>query len=265
MENSDVSNGYSIVPIPHLARGGRWRVEAMRSYDHPRIIWFTRGQGRITISGVTRGYGANNAIFLPAGTMHGFELNSQVFGSVIDLPKTYGGRLPETPLHLRIRDSVNQAEFNAHLEAFQRELLGNRLHRLSALDAHAALMIIWFERQEEIGARDNAPSDAAHRLANRFAEMVERDFSAARSVSDYASDLGITATHLSRVCNSANGRSAHDLLNERVLAEAHRLLADTKRPIREIAAELGFSSAAYFTRAFQKKTGITPSHFRGMA
>jgi AraC-like DNA-binding protein len=33
-------------------------------------------------------------------------------------------------------------------------------------------------------------------------------------------------------------------------------------PARDIATELGFSSAAYFTRAFSKLAGYTPSEFR---
>ncbi len=47
-----------LMAIPRLAAGGRWRVEAMRSLSEPLLLWFTRGQGRITVAGVTRGYGA---------------------------------------------------------------------------------------------------------------------------------------------------------------------------------------------------------------
>ena len=41
-----------LVPIPRLASGGRWRVEAMRAYAEPLLLWFTRGQGRITVGGM---------------------------------------------------------------------------------------------------------------------------------------------------------------------------------------------------------------------
>jgi len=40
------------------------------------------------------------------------------------------------------------------------------------------------------------------------------------------------------------------------------MLAETKIPVGRIAAELGFNSAAYFTRAFQHLTGRSPSAFR---
>ena len=72
----------------------------------------------------------------------------------------------------------------------------------------------------------------------------------------------MTPTHLSRVCNQTCGRSASDLLHDRLIFEARRLLAETKVPVNVIAAELGFTSPAYFTRAFQHRTGKTPTGFR---
>jgi AraC-like DNA-binding protein len=236
--------GYRIVPIPHLARTGRWRIEDTRSRPNVRIIWFTRGQGRITVQGVTRGFGPNNAVVLPAGTMHGFEMGPQVFGSIIDFPEDFAGPVPARPLHLRIREVSQQADFNAHLEAFQREINADQPGRTEALAAYATLMMIWAKRMAEAGAGDAVRDDATRRLANRYAALVEREFSAEKTV---------------------GGRSAHEVLNGRVIAEAHRLLAETQKPIREIAADLGYSSAAYFTRAFQKSTGTTPSDFRAHA
>ena len=93
-----------MVPIPRLAAGGRWRVEAMRSIAEPLLLWFTRGQGRITVGGVTRGYGAHNAVFIPAGVMHGFEVSTHVFGTAVYFGRDCELPLPATPLHLRVRD-----------------------------------------------------------------------------------------------------------------------------------------------------------------
>ncbi|MEZ5912189.1 MAG: hypothetical protein R3D84_08180 [Paracoccaceae bacterium] len=98
----------------------RWRVEAMRSISEPLLLWFTRGQGRITVAGVTRGYGPHNAIFIPANTMHGFEVSPQAFGTAVFFGRDNGLTLPETPLHLRIRDAQAQMELTATLDQVQR-------------------------------------------------------------------------------------------------------------------------------------------------
>ncbi len=83
-----------------------------------------------------------------------------------------------------------------------------------------------------------------------------------RDVADYAAALGVTPTHLTRACRAACGRTAHELLQDRLLFEARCLLSDTTLPVKDIAGRLGFGSAAYFTRAFHYQTGQTPSAFR---
>ena len=254
--------GVRLVPIPRLAQGGRWRVEAMRSYSGPVLYWFTRGQGRITVAGVTRGYGAHNAVFLPPGTMHGFELGPQVFGTAVFFGRGSDVTLPDEPLHLRVRDAAPQGELSAVLDAIQRELDSDRPGADRAARHHLGLLGVWLERQRAATQDDAKRPDAARRLVTRYTEMLEREFASGKGVADYAAALGVTPTHLSRVCNQTCGRSALKLVQDRVLFEARRMLMETDLPVNRIAADLGFTSPAYFTRAFQAQTGKTPTAFR---
>lgn len=248
--------------ISRLAKGGRWRVEAMRSYSSDVLLWFTRGQGRITVAGVTAGYGAHNAVFIPAGTMHGFEASPLVYGTAVFIPKTSGLTFPTEPVHLRLRESAPQSEVTSILENLQRELEGERPERLAAVHHHSGLLAVWLQRQLLLNdLEDKAPS-AGQRLAVRFSELIETHYTEGMSVAEYADALGVTPTHLTRVCNKACGRPAHMLLNDRVLFEARRRLVETDEPIKKVAEDLGFGSAAYFTRAFQHHIGSTPSRFR---
>ena len=253
-----------LVQIPRLAAGGRWRVEAMRSYSEPLLLWFTRGQGRITVAGVTRGYGAHNAIFIPAGVMHGFELGHQVHGTALFFGRESEVALPQSPQHLRIREAVPQGELSSILDAIQRELDSDRPGHERAAHHHLGLLGVWLERQMAEAATDPglARPDAARRLAMRYATLLERHYRSDYNVTDYAEELGVTPTHLSRVCNRACGRSAHALLADRKMGEARRMLTETGMPVKAVSESLGFTSPAYFSRAFQGATGKSPSAFR---
>jgi len=251
-----------LVAIPRLAVGGRWRVEAMRSISEPLFLWFTKGQGRITVGGVTRGYTAGNAIFIPAGVMHGFEVGAQVFGSAVFFGRGTVLALPALSQHLRIRETSVQQELNLILDSLQRELDSTSPGHDRAALHHVGLLGVWLERQANRAALEATRPDAPRRLVARYADLLERDFRSGMGVAEYAAALGVTPTHLTRCCNQASGRPASALLHDRLIFEARRLLKETDLKVGLIADSLGFTSPAYFTRAFQHQVGKSPTAFR---
>lgn len=247
-----------------MAQGGSWRTAAMRSYGAPVLLWFTRGQGRITINGKTSGYTAHNCIYIPAGTMHGFEMSNAVAGMIVVFPAGVEDELwlPEEPVHLRLAEADKHIELNRLIDALHSELKGANPAKERALLSHAGLLSVWLERQLGDDEADAPREDAGTRLAAAYTALVEQDFHSAKTVRDYARSLGVTPTHLSRVCNKACGRPASAILADRVHYEARRMLTETHMPVKDIAKALGFASPAYFTRAFSQHTGRTPSQFR---
>jgi AraC family transcriptional activator of pobA len=251
-----------ILAIPRLAAGGRWRVEAMRAISEPMFLWFTKGQGRITIAGITRGYTANNAVFIPAGVMHGFEVGPSVFGTALFFGRDTPVSLPALPQHLRIRAVHAQQELNMILDSMARELGSDVPAHDRATQHYLGLLSVWLERQSVRGATDAAKPDAARRLVARYTALMEAEFRKGTGVGEFAASLGVTPTHLTRCCRIACGRSAIEVLQDRRIFEARMLLSETKLPVARIGEALGFTSPAYFTRSFQHLTGRTPTAFR---
>lgn len=253
----------SLAPLTYGGPASRWRTEAMRSHSSGRLIHITKGQGRITVAGLTNGYGPNNLIYVPPHTMYGLEVGQTVFGQILALPDVVDW--PTTPFHLRLLDVDPQKELVSLIEAIERELQPKG--DLRAATCHVGLLTIFVERQ--LRDRDPATIDArrgsaAGKLVARYTTMIAHNFHSERSVSDYATALKVTPTHLTRSCRKTCGRSALSLLNDRIHFEACELLRQTRTPIQDIAQSLGFQSPAYFTRSFLQKAGQTPSDFRRM-
>ena len=251
-----------LTAIPRLSGGEKWRVEGMRSLEEPCFLWFTKGQGRITIAGQTRGYTAHNGIFIPKGVMHGFEVGAQVYGMAVFFGHGADQDLPRIPVHLRIREVHVQQELNTMLDAIQRELDSDQAGNLRAAQAYISLLSVWIERQALRLGEEGQKNDAARRLVARFTALMEEKFRSGVGVGLLAAELGVTPTHLTRCCRQTCSRSAIDLLQDRRIFEARKLLAETKLRINVIGTSLGFTSAAYFTRAFQNRTGTSPREFR---
>lgn len=248
-------------PLVYGGPNARWWTEAMRSHDTPRLIHVTKGQGRITVAGLTAGYGPNNLIFIPANTMYGMELGPTVFAQILSLPDDRDW--PDAPFHLRLRDVVPQKELQGFFEGIERELKPTGDQR--AAQCYIGLLCVQVERllgavePETVDMRRNS---AAARLVARYTDLIARDFQSNQGVAEYAAALAVTPSHLSRCCKQTCNRSALELLNDRIHFEACSLLRDTARPIQDIAKSLGFQTPAYFTRSFQARAGQTPSQFR---
>ena len=251
-----------MTPLQALTKGPRWHAEAMRSYRSGLLLWITRGQGRITLAGVTSGFGAHNAIWIPAGTMHGLTVTSAVYGTACFLdPSVLPESMPGIPLHLRARDATAQGALTIHLDDLQREVSGTRPAADQATACHIGLISVWLERMQHADP-SLAQHSAAERLVARYTDMVERQVMTGQGAGEYAEALGVTISHLTRACRATCGRTAQDLLTDRIMFEARRLLWDTDLPVKRIAVMLGFGSAAYFTRAFKARAGLAPSAFR---
>lgn len=95
-----------------------------------------------------------------------------------------------------------------------------------------------------------------------FRNAIETNLTHRHSVIDYANHLGYSARTITRACQKATGQTAKQVLTERLVLEAKRLLVHTDQPAAAISAQLGFSEATNFTKFFTRNTAHTPSEFR---
>jgi AraC family transcriptional regulator, transcriptional activator of pobA len=67
---------------------------------------------------------------------------------------------------------------------------------------------------------------------------------------------------LGRALTQVTGRSTKDLVLDRVMLEAARLLRFTDLTVQEIAFRVGFDDPLYFSRAFKRRHGEAPMAYR---
>ncbi len=78
----------------------------------------------------------------------------------------------------------------------------------------------------------------------------------------YTQLLFVTPNYLNSICNEVEGVSATQLIQQRVVLEAKRLLSHTDLTATQIAYELGFEDNSHFGKYFKNVTGFSPDGFR---
>ena len=215
-----------------LRRADPWLDEVIRAQRSGTALAIYRGACTVYVEGTPHEVAAGDVLWIPAGVPFGMDCRD-ARGRAAEIPR--GSRLPARP---RIARGGADA----------------------ALDPAATIADGLARVLGE--AEDLRRPSASERLVKAFLHQLEAGFDEGLRVQDHADRLGITATHLSRVCRAVTGHTAVRLCTRRVVAEARERLAETGRPVGEIGAALGYASPSYFTRDFQLRCGVTPSGFR---
>jgi len=96
----------------------------------------------------------------------------------------------------------------------------------------------------------------------RIRQLLLQQLDAAPGLEGLARQMNCSSRTLRRHLQ-ALGCSYQQLLDQVRFERAKQLLADEHMPIYRIAECLGFSETASFRHAFQRWSGVAPSHFRG--
>jgi AraC-like DNA-binding protein len=96
----------------------------------------------------------------------------------------------------------------------------------------------------------------------RFRGLLEDGHPNSRRVEDYAADVGCSVRTLTRACLAVTGRTAKQVVDDRVALQARRLLACTPLPVAEVGRLLGFPEPTNFGRFFHREAGLSPGQFR---
>lgn len=117
-----------------------------------------------------------------------------------------------------------------------------------------------------VGRADNLPlstlPDDRFNIIRKFNLLVENNYHTEHTVSFYAKTLNKSPKTLANLFALYNHRSPLQVIQERIILEAKRLLYYTDKSAKEITFELGFDDAAYFSNFFKKHTSLSPTEFR---
>jgi len=129
-------------------------------------------------------------------------------------------------------------------------------HFLSAL-------LLWVERWYEATRTEQRDADDPDlQLYRRFGEVLERHYARHHDAPHYADELGVPQAALSRALVNVTGRATKELITDRRMLEAARLLRFTDLSVGEIAFRAGYEDQLYFSRAFKRHHGEAPKVYR---
>ncbi|WP_400193989.1 AraC family transcriptional regulator [Hymenobacter sp. B81] len=241
------------------------------------LLYVEQGGGTHTIDLVSYALRPDSLFFLAPGQVHHWELAPGTRGYVVFFDAEFflfrypGPRLYEYPFFAPEHPPVLYLSEVDPATGLDAATLGGLLGQLYAEPRRgqpnqAEVVRSYLYLCLELAARAYPASPAAAQPAPRqvraFGALLNQHYRRKRTVQDYAALLHITPDHLNAVCRRVLNQTASALIHERVVTEARRLLRHSSLSVAQVAYELGFDDASYFTRYFRKYAGLTPEAFR---
>lgn len=238
-------------------------------------VFLITGTGRLMhdfrdhdVSGVT-------LFFLSPGQVHTIGQSPQIRGTVISFTQEFFDHQAPPPSMLFDLPfffssgvppwlSVSKDEAARLMELFAELQREYDAAQAGVQEVLRATLRILFIHAGRLYARKHPVKEASRsaRLARQFHLSLEHHFREWQALAPYAKELGITVNHLNDVIRQETGHAAGELIRQRRLLDAKRLLLHSDLSVSEIGYQTGFQDPSYFARFFRRHAGQTPVEFR---
>ncbi|MBC3540359.1 helix-turn-helix domain-containing protein [Rufibacter sediminis] len=250
-------------------------VQAPHKHDFYLLLVVTSGQGSHTIDFTQHAVTPGSVFFLTPGQVHAWSLTEETEGTLLFFsPEFYRGN--------RETDTLRQFPFfqtwqhppvlyatpetllpvERLLEQMLAEYAQPAAFQPDALRAYLELLLIQLARlypEAPAAPEENSWPFQLYQLET----LVENHYLEHQPTGFYAQALHLSPKYLNELCKQNLGKTTTDLLQERLILEAKRLLTHSPHlNIAQVAQALGFEDNSYFSRFFKKQVQITPEQFR---
>lgn len=245
-------------------------------HDFFEVFWVTHGEGEVRCGSENYPVTPGSLFLVSLGQAHVCAPKGSFGGEMLDFTPAFLHLSPENPVLLtrllsvlggRLPPVLNPGEADRgridrvfrqmrEADAVQAPGRGDIIRAYITILLNLVLQIVPQYRLAPSGSVE------AESLVTRFYSALEERFPRLQEMEAYAALLRVSPGSLNATLRHHTGQSGCEIIQNRLLLEAKRMLALSKLTVSEIAYELGFQDPSYFGRFFRKSTGQSPGTYR---
>jgi AraC family transcriptional activator of pobA len=276
IERRQPSAAFSLLRMEDIYEQAGGKTDVPHRHDYYTVLFVEKAKGNHILDFETYPFGTLQVFFVSPGQVHQVALIEKPKGWAFTFSKAFliENNIPESfisniNLFTAFGDSpplkLDQITFDRLFRIVQEMescLPLDLTYRNRALGALLQLFLIYCNNSTTINPTQLDEENSGVCILRDFKQLVEDRYSTWHKVGDYAAEIYITPKHLSHTVKNITGKSAKQIIQDRLLLEAKRLLIHTELSVKEVGYQIGFEEPLHFSSFFKKKEGISPSLFR---
>ncbi|MBI3235844.1 MAG: helix-turn-helix domain-containing protein [Bacteroidetes bacterium] len=267
---------FEIVDIAELYKEFKDTLTTTHRTGFYHIIWFQQGSPTHLVDFNPIKIKPSTLLFLNKDTVQRFDDKSKFGGKAILFTDSFFCKSETDTKFLRnsilFNDffSVSQIQVQKHSKTFtdllqqmtdelqeikdnsQADILQNLLHNF----------LLQAERERRKQNFTEVKKDADLDYVMLFKDLLETGYKNQKQVNYYAKEIIITEKRLNHATTKVLGKTPKEIIDDRIMLEAKRILAHTTESVKEIGYNLGFEEPTNFIKYFKKHSTLTPTEFR---
>lgn len=237
------------------------------------LAFFAQGTGTHTIDFVTYTFSPGAVFFLSPGQVHHWSLSPDVEGSILFFSREFiegyfaARHVSDYTVfrkgyqYLQLQDSRQMKLLEQLLEQIAGEHDSTAAQHDDVVRDYLDILLIKLSHLHHAAPLPTS-TDAGIWQMRELERLIDAHFLEEHAPAYYADRLHLGVKYLNELCRRYFNRTTTQLIQERLILEAKRLLVHDDLSVSQIAAQLHFVDDAYFNRFFRKVTGVTPLAFR---
>ena len=267
---------FEIVDIAELYKKFKDTLTTTHRTGFYHIIWFQRGSPTHFVDFDPIKIRPNTLLFLNKDTVQRFDNETKFGGKAILFTDSFFCKTETDTKFLRnsilFNDlfSVSQIQVQKQSNLFTclLQLMTDELHN-SKDNSQAHILqnllhnfLLYSERERRKQNFTEIKKGADLDYVMLFKDLLETEYKSRKQVNYYAKQIIITEKRLNQATTNVLGKTPKEIIDDRLLLEAKRLLAHTTQSVKEIGYDLGFEEPTNFIKYFKKHSQFTPTEFR---
>ena len=247
-------------------------VMKAHSHDFYLVMLFTKGSGEHSIDFNTYTVNRGSVFFMSPSEIHSWNFSDDTDGYVLffnhsfylmDALSKQLFKLPFFKSKDKIRHALLNEEELKNIEIVFKSIVieaeSASAFKNAILRSYLDVLLFKFA---DIITINNGERIQPISLVPELEILIESFFMEHQPVSFYAEKLNTTSQQLNSITKNYLNKTVAELIQERMIAEAKRLMVYSSLTISEIAYQLNFNDNSYFNRFFKKAEKCTPEQFR---
>lgn len=255
--------------------------DTLRPHIHSyyQIIWFQSGTGQHFVDFVSHQVNPQTIFFIDKNQVHCFDEQANYTGYLLHFNEHFltGDQQSDTILKHHLFSNPDQQPYSTLskdyisklqviISQIQEELTGTttfgKPDLLRTFLKSFLILVYRSKMTNPVSAAEPLLQDEKRMQFIRFFNLVEQHYKEGLTVSEYARLMYISPRSLSDLTHQQINKTPSQMIQERIILEAQRLLVHSNLNISQVAYRTGFDDPSYFVKFFKKHTGMSPSDFK---